>query len=106
MTEMTANYRGVELMSTYVTANPTTGQTEKQFDELSDGAVTQILGRSAGAFSTWRATPVAERAQILIRAADAYDARQDELGKLISTEMGKPMKEACLLYTSPSPRDS
>ena len=81
-------------MSTYVTANPTTGQTEKQFDELSDGAVTQILGRSAGAFSTWRATPVAERAQILIRAADAYDARQDELGKLISTEMGKPMKEA------------
>lgn len=81
-------------MSTYVTANPTTGQTEKQFDELSDGAVIQILGRSAGAFSTWRATPVAERAQILIRAADAYDARQDELGKLISTEMGKPMKEA------------
>ncbi|WP_026198031.1 NAD-dependent succinate-semialdehyde dehydrogenase [Sciscionella marina] len=81
-------------MSTYVIANPTTGQTEQEFDELSDGAVAQVLGRSDGAYAGWRATPVAERAQILIRAADAYDARQDELGKLISTEMGKPVKEA------------
>ncbi|GAB3686879.1 NAD-dependent succinate-semialdehyde dehydrogenase [Saccharopolyspora tripterygii] len=75
-------------------ANPATGKIEQQFDELSDGAVTEVVGRSDGAYADWRATPAAERAQSLMRAADAYDARQDELAKLISIEMGKPMKEA------------
>lgn len=81
-------------MSAYVTTNPTTGKTEQEFPELDDVAVTKVLSRSDGAFARWRATPVGERAQIMIRVADAYDARQEELGKLISTEMGKPMKEA------------
>lgn len=81
-------------MSTYVIANPTTGKIEQEFDELSDGAVAGVLGRSDGAYASWRATTAEERAQSLIRAADAYDARQDELAKLISTEMGKPIKEA------------
>jgi succinate-semialdehyde dehydrogenase/glutarate-semialdehyde dehydrogenase len=81
-------------MSAYVTSNPTTGQTEKQFDELSDGAIGQVLDRSARAFPSWRATPVAERAKILSAVADAYDARTDELARLIVTEMGKPIKEA------------
>ncbi|MBW0103381.1 NAD-dependent succinate-semialdehyde dehydrogenase [Pseudonocardia sp. KRD291] len=81
-------------MTAYVTANPTTGRTEKQFDELSDAAVSQVLGESAGAFPSWRATPVAERATILSAIADAYEARTDELAKLIATEMGKPVKQA------------
>ena len=46
------------------------------------------------AFAGWRATPASERARLLIRVADAYDARREELAKLISTEMGKPMQEA------------
>lgn len=81
-------------MSTYVTANPATGKTEQEFAGLEDGAVAGIVGRSSGAYPSWRATPARERAQILIRAGDAYDARQDELGRLISTEMGKPIEEA------------
>lgn len=81
-------------MSTYVTLNPTTGKTEHEWAELNNTDVTEVLSRSDAAFTSWRATPANERAQILIRLADAYDARQDELAKLISTEMGKPIKEA------------
>ncbi len=81
-------------MVTYRTANPTTGKIEQEFTGLADAAVAGVLSRSDGAFASWRATPANERAQILIRAADAYDARQDELAKLISTEMGKPIEEA------------
>lgn len=81
-------------MVAYRTSNPTTGKTEQEFAGLEDAAVAGVLSRSDGAFASWRATPVQERAQILIRAGDAYDARQDELAKLISTEMGKPIKEA------------
>lgn len=81
-------------MSSYVTLNPTTGKTEQEFADLDDVAVTRVLSRSDAAFTSWRATPTNERAQTLMRVADAYDARQDELAKLISTEMGKPIDEA------------
>lgn len=81
-------------MSSYVTLNPTTGKTEQEFTALDDTGVTKVLGRSSAAFADWRVTPASERAQLLTRIADAYDARQNELAELISTEMGKPMKEA------------
>ena len=81
-------------MPTYVTANPSTGEVVREFDELNDADVPQILARSTESFATWRTTPAAERAQMLTRIADAYDARRDELATLISTEMGKPMAEA------------
>lgn len=81
-------------MSSYVTLNPATGKTEQEFAQLDDAAVTGVLSRSDAAFAGWRATPASERAQLLIRIADAYDARRQELAKLISTEMGKPTNEA------------
>ena len=81
-------------MSAYVTSNPATGRTEKEFPELDDAGVTQVLSRSHDAYAGWRGTPVEERAQILTRVADAYESRRDELATLIATEMGKPMKEA------------
>ncbi|TWP35215.1 NAD-dependent succinate-semialdehyde dehydrogenase [Leekyejoonella antrihumi] len=81
-------------MPTYVTANPTTGQTEREFAELDDRAVAEVARRSDAAYAGWRQTPVAERAVILTRVADAYEARKDELGALIAVEMGKPVRQA------------
>ncbi|NYF96868.1 NAD-dependent succinate-semialdehyde dehydrogenase [Janibacter cremeus] len=81
-------------MSAYMTANPTTGETERKFDELTDAEVPQILARATDAFASWRTTSATERAQLLTRVADAYDARRDELATVISTEMGKPLAEA------------
>ncbi|WP_129359553.1 NAD-dependent succinate-semialdehyde dehydrogenase [Rothia uropygioeca] len=81
-------------MSTYTTTNPTTGVTEREFPSLDETGVEQVLDRSANAFAGWRATPADQRASILTRAADAYDARKEELGRLIAAEMGKPLQEA------------
>ncbi len=81
-------------MATYVTTNPATGTTEREFDELSDDSVGDVLDRSTSGFGTWRATPIDERSGLLVRIADAYEARADELATLIATEMGKPVKEA------------
>ena len=81
-------------MSAYVTANPATGRTEKEFPELDAAGVAEVLSRAHGAYAGWRGTPVHERAQILTRVAEAYEARRDELATLIATEMGKPLKEA------------
>lgn len=80
-------------MSTYTTANPATGEIEREFEELTDADVPQILSRSSEAFATWRATPVTERAKMMSLIADAYDERRDELARLVATEMGKPLAE-------------
>ncbi|MEJ8278325.1 NAD-dependent succinate-semialdehyde dehydrogenase [Pseudonocardia spirodelae] len=81
-------------MTSYVTTNPATGTTEKEFPELTDDRVGEVLARVSDAYPGWRATPAADRAQILVRVAEAYDARRDELAALIATEMGKPVREA------------
>ncbi|MGP9536690.1 NAD-dependent succinate-semialdehyde dehydrogenase [Brachybacterium sp. AOP43-C2-M15] len=81
-------------MASFSTTNPTTGHTDQEFPALDDAGVEQVLGRSAGAFPTWSAAAPGERAAILARVADAYDARSEELGRLIATEMGKPLAQA------------
>lgn len=81
-------------MTSYVTTNPATGKTENEFPELTDAEVGDVLRRVTEAFPSWRSTPVADRAQILVRVAEAYEARRDELATLIATEMGKPVREA------------
>lgn len=44
-------------------------------------------------FPSWRAVPAKQRAQLLKRWHDLVMARQDELGRLISLEQGKPLAE-------------
>jgi succinate-semialdehyde dehydrogenase / glutarate-semialdehyde dehydrogenase len=45
------------------------------------------------AFPAWRATPAKQRALLLKRWNDLILAHQDELGRLISLEQGKPLAE-------------
>ena len=45
------------------------------------------------AFPAWRAMPAKQRAQILKRWNDLMLAHQDDLGRLISREQGKPLAE-------------
>ncbi|MCR5976716.1 aldehyde dehydrogenase family protein [Gordonia jinghuaiqii] len=81
-------------MSTYVTANPTTGATDAEFPGLKDDEVAGLAERSLAAFEEWRTTGAAERAAALARTADLYEKRAEELASAITTEMGKPAKEA------------
>jgi succinate-semialdehyde dehydrogenase/glutarate-semialdehyde dehydrogenase len=46
------------------------------------------------AFRTWRAVPAKQRAHILKRWNDLILAHQEDLGRLISREQGKPLAEA------------
>ncbi len=45
------------------------------------------------AFRTWRLTPAPKRGEILFRAAGALTRRKDELGRLVTLEMGKVLAE-------------
>ena len=80
-------------MAGYNTTNPTTGRIDKQFPALDAAGVEDVLHRTHAAFPDWRETPRERRAGILERVADAYDSRAEELGRLIATEMGKPLAQ-------------
>ncbi len=81
-------------MATYASVNPATGETLREFDTLDPAGVEDALGRAQTGYDSWRRTTPEERATVLSSVAEAYDERADELARLISTEMGKPVREA------------
>jgi len=76
------------------TVNPATGETVRTFDALTERDVNVRLERAIGAFQRWRATPVAERAAIIARAGSILEQEKDRYGRLMTLEMGKPLKAA------------
>lgn len=80
-------------MSEYRVTDPYTGQIVKEFPTATDGEVRAAIERAHAAYEPWRSTPMAERAAILGRAADAFASRSRELAEIIRTEMGKPLAQ-------------
>jgi succinate-semialdehyde dehydrogenase/glutarate-semialdehyde dehydrogenase len=76
------------------TTNPATGETVREFDELSPDQVQEKLQRAADAFPTYRRTTFAERAGLLCRAADILEAEAEELGRIATLEVGKTFTSA------------
>src|SRR5580693_6878289 len=83
-----------EAVSEYKVVNPATNETEREFATATDAEVEQVLARSARAYQSWRTTAKDERAKVLLRVAELYAERIDELAALITREMGKPTREA------------
>ena len=81
-------------VSEYKVVNPATNQTEREFATATDAEVQQVLERSARGYRSWRTTAKDERAKILLRVAELYTERTDDLAALITREMGKPTREA------------
>jgi succinate-semialdehyde dehydrogenase/glutarate-semialdehyde dehydrogenase len=76
------------------TTNPATGETVREFDELSPDQVQEKLQRAADAFPTYRRTTFGERAELLCRAADILEAEAEELGRIATLEVGKTVTSA------------
>lgn len=74
--------------------NPTTGETLKTFSPLSAEQIEQKLQLAADTFRTYRRTSFAERARLMVRAAEVLETEKHELGKMMTSEMGKPLKAA------------
>jgi succinate-semialdehyde dehydrogenase/glutarate-semialdehyde dehydrogenase len=73
------------------TVNPATGETLKTFEPATDQEIDAVLTRAAGAFREHRLLPFAERATLMTRAAEILEADKNELGRLMTVEMGKPI---------------
>ncbi len=74
--------------------NPTTGETIKTFNALNEAQIELKLQHAADTFRSYRHTPFAERERMMQNAAGILKAEKYELGRLMTTEMGKPIKGA------------
>ncbi len=76
------------------TINPATGETVASFESLTRQDLEQKLQRSLEAFAINRRRSFAERASRMRKTAEILDARASDYSRVITLEMGKPIKAA------------
>jgi aldehyde dehydrogenase (NAD+) len=65
-----------------------------EFASAGPADVTAAVDAAATAFGRWAALPLAARGSYLVAAAASLERRVDEIATDMSTEMGKPLREA------------
>ncbi|HEY1484602.1 MAG TPA: NADP-dependent succinic semialdehyde dehydrogenase [Micromonosporaceae bacterium] len=76
------------------TIDPTSGVTHRVFDELGDAEIEERLAHAAATAATYRHTSFAQRAGWMNTAADLMDAEADDVGAMMTLEMGKTLAAA------------
>lgn len=76
------------------TINPATGETLKTFEPLTDAEIEAKLELSKQAFEQYRKTPMEQKAAWMNEAARILEQDKEKFGKLMTQEMGKPIKAA------------
>ena len=71
------------------TTNPATGEEIESFEELTDEQVEEKVQLAAETFREYRKTSFEERSRMLIRAAEILEEEAEDLGRIMTTEMGK-----------------
>jgi succinate-semialdehyde dehydrogenase / glutarate-semialdehyde dehydrogenase len=76
------------------TINPATGKTLKTFDPLSADEIERKISRAAELFPKFSRLSFAERAKMMMKAAEILESEKKELAELMTTEMGKTIRSA------------
>jgi len=74
--------------------NPFSGETVLSLPKLARNEVDGVVTRARGAYLAWRDSTLAERQALCERAIAAMAAREDELARDITLQMGKPLGQA------------
>src|SRR6266550_3537458 len=74
--------------------NPTTGETLKTFESLTKAQIDEKLQRAHDTFRVYRETSFTERAAMMTRAAEILETEKQNLARIMTLEMGKPIKGA------------
>src|SRR6202048_513817 len=74
--------------------SPVTGETLKTFEQLSGQQIDEKLQRAFETFQSYRRTSFAERVPLMMRAAGILESEKKDFARLMTVEMGKPIKSA------------
>ncbi|XP_046569165.1 succinate-semialdehyde dehydrogenase, mitochondrial-like [Haliotis rubra] len=80
--------------SVYQITNPSTGKTIGSVPDMNADDTQQAIEKANAAFLRWRETTAKERSLILRKWFDLTNQNKLELAKLLTTENGKPLKDA------------
>ena len=84
---------GVE-RRTVASVSPLTGELLREYEQHSEEAVEKKIARAAATFREYRKVTFARRATMMLRAAEILEKEKQELGELMTREMGKTLKSA------------
>ncbi|GAA5975997.1 hypothetical protein JCM10908_005351 [Rhodotorula pacifica] len=73
--------------------SPATGEVLARVQTAAPGEVDQALTSARRAYESWRTVPAPKRGEVLRQVRVALNERIDDLGKLVSLEMGKVLSE-------------
>jgi len=76
------------------TINPFTGQTEQEFEAHSDEEVDRRIAAAQAAFVQLKSTTFAQRADWMNAAAQLLEDDVEQLARIVTVEMGRPIKGA------------
>lgn len=79
---------------TITSTNPYTEEQINTYNQLSDNEIQQKLDIAQNAFNSWRKTSINERRELMLKLAEKLREKKQELGKIITKEMGKLLTEA------------
>jgi acyl-CoA reductase-like NAD-dependent aldehyde dehydrogenase len=74
--------------------NPATEEVLTQCPTASEAQLNEAVDAAQAAFAVWKNTSLDARRQKLGEIADAIDANQDELARILTEEQGKPLADA------------
>ncbi len=74
--------------------NPYNGQEIGRYTAQTEAETASMLAKAEETFSTWRAVPLFERAQLMAKAGQVLRDNIEEYAKMITLEMGKPISES------------
>ena len=82
------------MTTTLKTVSPVDGSVYVERSFVDETEVAQALSRAVRAQQIWREVPVAERAELCVRAVDAIVAAKDDIAREITWQMGRPIAYA------------
>lgn len=77
----------------FETRNPANGELLGRFVAAGPAEVELALAAAARAFPGWRDTPAPKRGEILLKVARYYREHKEQIGRVVSQEMGKVLPE-------------
>lgn len=81
-------------MSVMQAINPANGDVIATYQQHTAGEVARKVDDAGRAFAGWSATGIDERAALLPRLATVLEANKERYARLMTAEMGKPIREA------------
>lgn len=74
--------------------NPSNGELIASYEEMTQKEVSAIISDVNSAYQEWRQTSFSHRSKLMKNAAANLQDRKEELGRLMTLEMGKPFSQA------------